>query len=330
MKVIIPLAGYGKRLRPHTYSQPKPLVEVAGKAVLGHIIDELAVLDVEEIIFIVSHRGDQIADYMRCHYPMYRTRYVYQDRMLGQSYGIYQARPYIDTGEILIVFSDTVFKTDLASLSAVAADGVLHFWEVADPSRFGVGVLSEEGFVTRLVEKPPTPVSNLAVVGVYYFKNARQLFKALDKQMATGLQLNGEYYLADAINMLLEGGALFKARSLELWEDCGTIPALLEANRNLLKRRGQPFEGSFDRPTGYTIVPPVYIAPDAIIERSVIGPYASIGAGVRISDAVISDTIIHEDSQIEAALLTGSVIGRNATVTGKFQNLNIGDDCQLA
>lgn len=330
MKIAIPLAGFGKRLRPHTYSRPKPLLEVAGKAVLGHIMDELAVLDIEEIIFIVSDKGDQIAVYMQDHYPQYPVRFVEQDRMLGQSYGVYTARPYIEAGEVLVIFSDTVFKTDLASLRAVDADGALHFWEVPDPARFGVGVVDQAGYVTRLVEKPTTPVSNLAIVGVYYFKDANRLFGAIEKQLSSGLQLNGEYFLADAITLMLEGGARFKARNLALWEDCGTIPALLEANRNLLRlAAGSAGSGPDNRAAGYTVVPPVYIAPDAKIERSVIGPFASVGSGAYIVDSVVSDSIVHEKSQITASLLTGSVIGRNTTVTGRFERLNIGDDSQL-
>jgi glucose-1-phosphate thymidylyltransferase len=335
VKLIIPLAGYGTRLRPHTYSQPKPLLHVAGKAVLGYIIDQLAALEVEEIIFVVSGRANQIEDYMRAYYPQYQIRCVEQTEMLGQSFGIYAARPYIDQGEVLIIFSDTVFKTDLASLPAVQADGVLHLREVPDPARFGVAVLDQDGFVSRLVEKPATPVSNLAIVGVYYFKEAKRLFSAIEKQLTGGQQLKGEYFLADAITIMLGEGARFQARSLELWEDCGTIPALLAANRHLLTAQAQAQASVAQTapepalPDGYTVIPPVYIAPDARITRSVIGPYATIGAGVHISDCVISDSIIHEQSRLEASLLTGSVIGRKVVVRGRYQRLNIGDDCQL-
>ncbi|MDB5082693.1 MAG: hypothetical protein JWP00_4617 [Chloroflexi bacterium] len=326
MKIIIPLAGHGKRLRPHTYSQPKPLLPVAGKAVLGHIMDELSVLDIEEIIFIVSDRGNQIEEYMKANYPQYTTRYALQDRMLGQSYGVNAARPYIEQGEVLIIFSDTVFKTDLASLSQVEADGVLHLREVPDPARFGVAVVNTEGFVTRLVEKPATPVSNLAIVGVYYFKEADRLFGAIEKQLNSGLQLNGEYFLADAITLLLEEGARFQARSLTLWEDCGTIPALLESNRHLLA--AMPHVKEHSSPD-YTVIPPVYIAPDAKIDRSIIGPYASIGSGVQVINSIVSDSIINDHSYITSSILTGSVIGRNTVITGKPKRLNIGDDCLL-
>lgn len=329
MKIIIPLAGHGTRVRPHTYSRPKPLVEVAGKAVLGHIMDELVVLDIDEIIFIVSTQGDKIEEYMRANYPQYPTRCVVQDRMLGQSYGVYMARPYVEQGEVLIIFSDTVFKTDLATLSAEPADGVLHLREVPDPARFGVAVVGADGFVSRLVEKPTTPVSNLAIVGVYYFKDGKRLFGAIERQLNSGLQLNGEYFLADAITLLLEEGARFKARSLEMWEDCGTIPALLEANRHLLAARPAVQVAAPEKPAAYTVVPPVAIAPDARIERSVIGPYASIGAGAQIFDSIVTDSIVHEKAHLEASLITGSVIGRNTRLKGNFKRLNVGDDCQV-
>ncbi len=329
MKVIIPLAGFGKRLRPHTYSQPKPLINVAGKAVLGHILNELALLEVEEIVFIVSDRSTAVAEYMQTFYPHYRTRFVEQTTMLGQSHAIYLTRDAVGGGEILIIFSDTIFKTNLASLATVQADGALHLREVADPARFGVAIVNEAGFVTRLVEKPTEPVSNLAVVGVYYFKEASRLFQAIEKQIALDLRLAGEFFLADAITLLLEEGTRFQARNLELWEDCGTIPALLETNRRLLTLTENAASQLPDPQGGYLLIPPCYIAPDAKIERSVIGPYASIGPGVQISDSIVRDTIIQEKARLEASLITGSVIGRNATITNGFQRLNVGDDSQL-
>ena len=328
MKVIIPLAGYGTRLRPHTYSQPKPLLKVAGKAVLGHIIDQLAALTVEEIIFVVSSRGSQIEEYMKEYYPRYKTRYVEQDLMLGQSYGISFARPYVKPAEeVLIIFSDTVFKTDLASLGNVEADGALHLREVPDPGRFGVAVVDEAGFVTRLVEKPTTPVSKLAIVGVYYFKEASWIFNAIEKQLNSGHQLHGEYFLADAITLMLEEGAKLKARHLDLWEDCGTIEALLQANHNLLTcQAGVPEPAP---PANYTVIQPVSISPAAKIEGSVIGPYVTIGPGVEVINSVISNSIIHDKSRIEDAVLAGSVIGHNCFVRGLAQRLNIGDDSRL-
>jgi len=327
MKIIIPLAGLGTRLRPHTYSKPKPLVNVAGKPVLAHILDELAVLDnVEEIIFIVGYLGDQIEKYVTKAYPQYKARFIEQKEMLGQAHAVYLAKEYIDS-DILIIFADTIFSTDLTRLAQLSSDGVMYVKEVPDPARFGVAVLSDENYITRLVEKPKTFVSNLAIVGIYYFKDGNWLVKAIETQIERNVQLGGEFFLADAISVMLEEGAKLNAFSLDVWEDCGKIDALLLTNRYLLAKNGNTTTEA--KITDSVIVPPVYIAPDAQISRSIIGPNVSISAGVVIEDSIVRESIISEKTQIKTSALTDSVIGSNVSVSGVFRRLNVGDSSEV-
>jgi glucose-1-phosphate thymidylyltransferase len=196
MKVIIPLAGFGKRLRPHTYTKPKPLVNVAGKPVLGHILDRLNNLDIEEIIFIVGYLGEQIEEYVEATYK-FHTRYIEQNELLGQAHAIYLAKDHVRE-PVLIIFVDTIFEADLKALAELTADGAIYVKEVDDPRRFGVVTL-QDGFITHFVEKPSTPVSNLAVTGVYYIKDAPMLFECIDELIARNIQTQGEYFLADAL-----------------------------------------------------------------------------------------------------------------------------------
>lgn len=323
MKVLIPLAGWGTRLRPHTHTRPKPLVWLAGKPMLAFILDELAGLDVEELIFIVGHQGDQIRQYVDAAYPQYKTRYLRQTELLGQSHAIGLAKEYAAASDLLIIFPDTVFKADLATLADEKADAVLHLMPVENPARFGVAVVDNEGYITRLVEKPVTPVSNLAVVGVYYMRQAANLFAAIDAQVEQARLIKGEYFIAEAFEIMLEKRLRFKARNIRVWEDCGTLDALLQTNRYLL---GQSQTLTAPEIPGSLLIPPLYIAPDAVIERSIVGPYASIAPGVRITDAIVADSIVGERTQITQAILRNSIVGQNCRVTGQFQTLNLGDD----
>ena len=323
MKLIIPMGGLGTRLRPHTYNRPKPLLDVAGKPVLSHILDEIGGLRIEEIIFITGEQGEQVKRYISKTYPQYRARFIEQKERLGQSHAVYLAKEAVQ-GEVLIIFPDTLFRIDLTTLSSTEGDGVLHLMEVADPARFGVAVVNQNSWVSRLVEKPKEPISHLAVVGIYYFKQAEWLFRAIEKQMAASSgKLEGEFYLADAFSIMLLEGARLKAHMLEWWEDCGTIEALLHANRTLLTINSPKVTQLALKDN--LVIPPAYIAPDARIRRSVIGPFASIGAGVVVSDAIIRDSIIGDGTEIERVLLENCVIGSNARVAGTFQRLNLGD-----
>jgi glucose-1-phosphate thymidylyltransferase len=324
MKVVLPLAGLGTRLRPLTHTRPKPLVHVAGKPMLAHVLDSLEGLEVEELIFIVGHLGQQIQHYVQTAYPQYKTRYLEQKELRGQSPAIYLAKDYV-AEDMLVIFADTIYKADLPNLSRLGGDGVLHYQAVSDPSRFGVMVLDETGNVTRLVEKPQTPVSNLAVVGVYYFQNALWLFDAIGRQLDEPCQTAGEYYLADAITLMLQQGAKFRAQEIGLWEDCGTISDLLQSNRRLLAAQPGPVWLEKADLIDSFIVPPVYFGPGVRLERSIVGPYVSIEAGAIIKDAILRDCIIHEQTVVQNCTLTNSVLGQQARVTNTFKPLILED-----
>jgi len=318
MKVMILTAGLGTRLRPHTYSKPKPLVSVAGKPVLAHIIDELLDIQIDELICVTGYLGDQIESYVRGRYTM-PLRFLVQKEMRGQADAIYLAKDSAD-GPMLVVFGDGLVGIDKARLNAHPGEGIIYCQEVDDPSRFGVAVLDGDR-ITRLVEKPSTPVSKLAVVGFYYVPEARRLMDAIAFMMEHNIQTKGEYYLADAVQIMIERGEVFHTEIVSMWRDCGTIDALLDTNRYLLAH-GHNRDGAV---ANSVIVPPVHIGAGARVENTVLGPHVSLGAGAVVRNAVISDSIINTGAQITGAILTGSVIGDHAVVTGAGQELNIGD-----
>jgi glucose-1-phosphate thymidylyltransferase len=322
MKVIIPLAGFGTRLRPHTYTRPKPLVSVAGKPVLGHILDKLTGLPIEETIFVVGYLGDQIRDYVSTNYH-FPARYVEQSELKGQAHAIYLARDYI-SGPVLIVFVDTIFDADLSALSDEPADGIIYVKEVDDPRRFGV-VITENGLITKLVEKPATPVSNLAVIGVYYVKDSALMLDCISELIRKDIKTQGEYFLADAFQLMIDRGTRFVARTVDVWEDCGKPETVLHTNRYLLEHGGAqvvPTENS-------SLIAPVHIDKTAVIKDSVVGPYVSVAAGATIVRSIVRDSIINEAAHIEDANLSQSLIGKDAVVRGSFQRLNVGDSSQV-
>jgi glucose-1-phosphate thymidylyltransferase len=322
VKVIIPLAGFGTRLRPHTYTKPKPLVNVAGKPVLGHILDKLVGLDIEEIIFVTGYLGDQIESYVSANYS-FPARYVEQKELKGQAHALYLTREYVQ-GPVLIIFVDTIFDTDLTTLQNSAADGVLYVKQVEDPRRFGVAVL-QDGRVTRLIEKPSDMSNNLAVIGVYYLRDSAWLMRAIDELIQRDIKTKGEYFLADALQLMIEQGAVMTAQQLEVWEDCGKPDTVLHTNRYLLDHgRGQivPTQNSI-------IIPPVYIASNATVINSIVGPYVTIADEGVIKNSIVRDSIIDERAHIEDATLQGSLVGRDARVSGGFERLNVGDSSQI-
>jgi glucose-1-phosphate thymidylyltransferase len=318
MRVMILTAGLGTRLRPHTFSKPKPLVSVAGKPVLAHIIDDLLDLEPEELICVTGYLGHQIEQFVRTHYSQIPLRFLVQHEMRGQADAIYLANDL--TGPLLVVFGDGLVAIDKQRLRDKADEGIIYCKEVDDPRRFGVAVV-EQGRITRLVEKPTEPVSNLAVVGFYYLPEARRLVEAIADIMERGIQLKGEYYLANALQVMIERGELLRAETVPMWRDCGTIEALLDTNRYLLEHgHSRSTQGDYA-----VIIPPVNIAPDAVIENSVIGPHVSIAAGAVVRNSIIKDSIINTGARIQSMIMTSSLIGDNAYVDGFSHELNVGD-----
>jgi glucose-1-phosphate thymidylyltransferase len=322
MKVIIPLAGFGTRLRPHTYTRPKPLISVAGKPVLGHILDKLVRLELEEIIFILGYLGDQIRDYVTTHYS-FPARFLEQSELKGQAHAIYLAKEHV-SGPVLIIFVDTIFDTDLSALKKEPADGILWVKEVEDPRRFGV-VVTEHGFITRLVEKPQTAVSSLAVIGLYYVKDSPMLMECIAELMEKDIKTQGEYFLADALQLMIDRRSRFVARTVEVWEDCGKPETVLHTNRYLLEHGG----AQEIKTDNSVLIAPVYIESNAAIKDSVIGPYVSVAGGATITRSIIRDSIINENAHIEDANLSQSLVGKDAVVQGSAQRLNVGDSSRV-
>ncbi len=321
MKVIIPLAGLGTRLRPHTYTKPKPLINVAGKPMLAHILDKFRNLDVEEYIFIVGYLGDQIEKYVSQQYG-FKARYVVQHEMLGQAHALWLCRDYVN-GPVFMVFGDTYFEADLSDVMGTPQDSIAYVREVPDPRRFGVAAVGADGYVEKFVEKPSTMENRLAVIGMYYFTDGVALMQACGELMEKRIQTKGEYFLTDAINLMLPKGYRFVTRPVMEWRDTGKPETVLDTNRYLLDH-GSDNSESIPH-DGCVIVPPVNIHPSAKIEHSVVGPYATIGQDCRIVRSIIRDSIIDAGAIIEESTMDQSLIGKEAVVTGRYRRFNVGD-----
>jgi glucose-1-phosphate thymidylyltransferase len=326
LKIAIPMAGLGTRMRPHTWSKPKPLIALAGKTVLDYVLEQFNSLPegIEvEYVFIIGPQGDQVKAYMQEHHPQKITHYVYQSEMRGQSDALLLAREYL-TGPMIMAFSDTLVETDFAFLKEETCDGIAWVMPVLDPRRFGVAQVNEKGWVTRLIEKPADIINNLAVVGLYYFCSGEGLIDAIQEQMRLDVQLKGEYFLADAINIMLQRGAKIRTRRVETWLDAGTPESLLETNRYLLEHGYANRLYDNDCP-GATIIPPVFIPKSAKVESSVIGPYVSVGNDCQLSNVIIRNSIVEEGAQVSQMILEDSLIGRQVHLSGRADRINLGD-----
>lgn len=324
MKVIIPLAGYGTRLRPHTYTKPKPLINVAGKPVLAHILDKLSVLDISEYIFVVGYLGDQIAEFIENDYDLPApATYVVQEEMLGQSHAIYLTKDHLNEEPVFIVFGDHIFETEFDRIKNPTSDAVIYVKQVDDPRKYGVVMLNEQEHVINFVEKAEEPPTDLAIIGLYYINNGTKLVEALRWQIESETKTKGEFYIADALQYLVDGGMIFGIETVPEWLDCGNPEAVLTANRYLLGRgdldNSQDMMGN-----GSIIIPPVSIDPSAKISNAIIGPNVTVGRNCEIDSSIIRDSIVNEGATIKEALLQESIVGRNAYVGGRYRSVNVG------
>ena len=335
IKIVVPMAGWGTRMRPHTWSKPKPLVSVAGKTSLEHLMDMFKTLpdpNNAEFIFIVGpYLGElQVPAFIKENYPNLKAHFVVQHEMKGQSHALWLSREYL-TGPMIMCFSDTLMETDFSFLNKEAADGVAWVMPVEDPRRFGVAEEGSDGWVRRFIEKPQSMDNNLVVVGCYYFKSSEQLLSAIEDQMKRGVMLKNEYFLTDAISIMIENGAKVRTQKISTWLDTGTIEATLDTNKILLEKMGSQV-GKFEG-LNVEIVEPVAIHASAKISNSKIGPYASIGANCKIENAQVSESIIEPDCEIKDAVLTRSLIGKQAKVKGRgdghVMKLNVGDTSSI-
>ena len=320
---IIPAAGMGSRLKPHTHTVPKPLLSVGGKPILAHIIDEIVGLGIRKIVLIVGYRGDQIVEFSEKRYPDCQVIAVRQEKPEGIGHAVSLAREHAEGRPTLIVFGDTVFECDLNPIAKLDVDGAIGVRQVDDPSRFGVVKLDGDRIV-EVVEKPDHFVSNQAMVGVNLIRDSNLLFSCLEQIISSGQRTRGEFQITDAFAAMVEQGAYLHAFPVENWFDCGVTESLLETNRHLLGRLG-PAKAR----DGVIMIPPVYVADSAEVTNSVVGPHVSIGAFARISDSVIKDSIVGEGAQVAGCYLNESIIGDNAVVEAGARRLNVGDSSEV-
>jgi len=335
LKIFIPMAGWGTRMRPHTWSKPKPLVSVAGKTSLEHLLDMFNSVpdpDNVEFVFIVGpYLGElQVPPFVRENYPRMKAHFVVQEEMKGQSHALWLAREFMH-GPMIVCFSDTLLDTDFSFLDREKADVVAWVMPMPDPRRFGVAELKEEGWVTRFIEKPESMENNLVVVGCYYFKSAEKLLAAIEKQMERELTLKGEFFLTDTITLMIADGAKVRTENAESWLDTGTIDATLETNKVLLEGKANKTEN--ESVDGVEIIAPSFVHPSAEIKNSVIGPYSSIGANCKIVNSWIEQSIVEADCEIQDAALNRSLVGIKTTIRGRGDGqpiqLNVGDNSDI-
>lgn len=327
IKIVIPMAGYGSRMRPHTWSRPKPLLLLAGKTLLDHALDQFNSLpnfaDAEYVFIISPNQGDLIQKHMSTAYPGKKIHFIVQEKMRGQAHALLLAEEFLH-GPFVMAFCDTLIETNLEFLNGEDADGVAWVKPMEDPRRFGVAELNKKGLATRLIEKPQDCVNNLVLVGFYYFREGQELVSAIREQIKRKTSLKGEYFLADAINIMLERGMKLKVKHTDVWLDAGIPAAVLETNGYLLEKeygkKGVPARA------GVTFIKPVTIAAGVTIKNSVIGPHVTVGKNCVIENVIIRNSIVDAGTSIRDLVIEGSLIGRNATLHGKAEKFNIGDD----
>ncbi len=326
MKAIIPVAGAGTKLRPLTYTQPKPLIPIAGKPIISHILDSLIAEGVNDFVFIIGYMGDKIKDYLDAVYPSISKSYALQSQRLGLGHALWTAREaYDDAEEIVIVLGDTIVDLDLKSFLASNCS-VLGVRKVDDPRQFGVVELDEQGMIKRLVEKPSIPKSNLAIAGIYKIKEVPQLIQGLQYNIDKEIKTHDEFQLTDGLMSLLKSGVCMNVMEVDQWYDCGQKDILLETNAKKLEGVEQAFAKMYP---DAILIPPVSIGEGCQIEHSIIGPNVSVGVNTHIHNSIISDSIIGEYCRLANVSLDKSIIGQDVSMNGMRQSLNIGDNTEI-
>lgn len=335
MKTIILLGGYGTRMRPHTWSRPKPLLRLAGNTVLGHILERMRAVTQDEVIFVVGYKAGQIERWVREQYPDLKSHFVLQEEPLGQAHAVWLCRDFLQgDDELVLAFGDAIIDAefdqmrDLATKEAV--DAIFMVVEIEDPRGHGVVVLDERGVVQRFIEKPQTTEHRLLVTGLNWFRSGKQLAGAVDTVMREGRQTLGEYFMADAYRVMLENGARIQTLPVQRWVDTGQPQNMLTANARLLAvgySTPEAIERSYAE--DFTVLPPVYLHPDARVEGSVIGPYVTIEAGASVTGSILRNSVVERGAQIEGCVLDGALIGESCQVRGQSKALFIGDNSSV-
>jgi glucose-1-phosphate thymidylyltransferase len=321
MKVIIPLAGKGTRLRPHTHITPKPMLKIAGKPVIDYVMEDLARLgNVEQVIYVTGHLKDKVEAYAREHYT-FDAVFIEQKVQDGTAGAVALAKAYVDQ-PVFIIFVDTIFDADLSIVKTSDADGIIWVKTVEDYQRFGVVVSDADGNMTKIVEKPTTPISKRANIGLYYIKNWKLLYEGIE-HVLTQPKNKGEFYLTDAFQYMIEKGAKIQVIDVEGWYDAGEQGTLLETNRTMLEKGRARKPANID--ASVNVIDPVYVEDDVTLLSSTIGPNVSISAGSRVEGSTLSNTIIGAASIVTNSTLAMSMIGDGATVEGVNGQVNVSD-----
>lgn len=327
MKAIIPVAGAGTKLRPHTYTQPKALIPLAGQTILSINVDQLYKAGINEFVFIVGYLGEKIQDYIKQKYPQLTCHFVYQNERKGTAHAIILAKDIIGKDEVVIVLGDTIceYRIDEMLSSEYSMLGVK---KVDDPRSFGIAEIDEKGFITKVVEKPSIPRSNLALVGLYKIRETEMLFSCLSNIITNNIKSHDEFNLTDALECMIEGGILFKEFRVGNWFDCGRKESLLASNSILLEK----FGGSISESNNFEntiFIPPVSVAEGCDIKDSIIGPHVAIGENTLIQSSIIKASIIGSFSKLYNVVLNDSLIGNDTEVIGEKRSLNIGDNTEI-
>ena len=325
MKVIIPLAGKGTRLRPHTHLVPKPMLKIAGKPVMAYILEDLERLGgVEQVIYVTGHLKEKVEKYARTQFKL-PAAFVEQTVQDGTAGAVKLAQPYVDQ-DVLIIFVDTIFETDLSVIKTTDADGIIWVKEVEDYQRFGVVVTDKDGNMTKIVEKPDTPISKRANIGLYYVKNWKLLYEGIDWTLKQPKN-KGEYYLTDAFQYMIDKGAKLKVVDVEGWYDAGKLDTLLATNKIVLEK------GAARRPknveASVTIHDPVYVEDDVTLSNATIGPNVTLGKGSRVEGSTLTDTIVGSRCTIKRSTLHNSLIGDDVVVEGLRGEVTLSDHAEV-
>jgi glucose-1-phosphate thymidylyltransferase len=327
MKAIIPVAGAGTKLRPHTYTQPKALIPIAGKTILSFIVDQLRDAGITEFIFIVGYLGEKIQDYVKQTYPDLTTHFVYQNERQGTGHAVELTKSIVGDDEVFVALGDTICEYDVKAV-VDSPYSMLGIKKVDDPRSFGVAELGDEGEIEHVVEKPAIPKSNMALVGLYKIKETHFLFECLHHIFEQEIKSYGEYNLTDALECMISRGAEFRSFKVKNWFDCGKRETLLTTNALLLKKNGgNTTDGHEYKDT--IIIPPVSIAPGCNISNSIIGPHVTIGANTVVQHSILRDSIIGSYTNLYEVVLDNSLIGSDASVRGLSRSLNIGDNTEI-
>ena len=326
MKVIIPLAGKGTRLRPHTHLVPKPMLKVAGRPVMSYVMDDVMQLgNIEQVIYITGHLKETVEAYARASWPI-PSVFVEQAVQDGTAGAVSLALPYV-SGPVMIIFVDTIFDTDLSVVNTSDADGIIWVKEVEDYQRFGVVVTDADGNMTKIVEKPNTPISKRANIGLYYIRNWKLLGEGVAHVLSQPAN-KGEFYLTDAFQYMIDHGARIKVVDVEGWYDAGKLDTLLETNHAMLERRHLArVPAGF---SGATIIPPVYIEDGVSATDATIGPNVSIGKGSNIVGSTVRDTVMGDDCTITGSTLHDCMLGNGVVLRNAKGSMTLGDHSEFS